>query len=265
MSEPFYIKEATAPVVPIILSIPHSGTEFPDEIKDDYLPEQLASLDDTDWFLQDLYDFAPAMGITIVHAKYSRWAIDLNRDPKSAPLYNDGRLITGLCSSTDFLGNQLYKEGRIPDEKEQERRLEKYYWPYYQMVTNLLAQRKEQFGEALLWDAHSIREKVLTIRPTSFPEMILGNVDGKSSRNDLIKNTLKTLSSTFSVSHNDPFKGGHITRYFGDPSNKIHALQLERNKNLYMDDSETKYDAERAAKMQLVLKQNFIELIDILS
>ena len=265
MENPFYIKEATAPVVPIIISIPHCGTEFPEEIKDDYLADQLASLDDTDWFLQDLYDFAPAMGITIVHAKYSRWAIDLNRDPKSAPLYNDGRLITGLCSSTDFLGNPLYKEGKIPDEKEQERRLEKYYWPYYNKVTELLEERKAQFGEVLLWDAHSIREKVLTIRPTAFPEMILGNADGTSSRKDLIKITLSVLSSTYDVNHNDPFKGGHITRYFGNPSEKIHGLQLERNKNLYMDDSELNYHPERAAKMQSVLKKNFEGLIDLLT
>jgi N-formylglutamate deformylase len=66
MSQPFYIREAKAAVVPIILSIPHCGTEFPEEIKKDYIPEQMASVDDTDWFLQDLYNFAPELGITTV-------------------------------------------------------------------------------------------------------------------------------------------------------------------------------------------------------
>ena len=115
---PFQIIEPSSPKVPIIISIPHCGTEFPDELINDYLPEQVASIDDTDWFLQDLNDFASSMGITVVYAKYSRWVIDLNRDPQSAPLYNDGRLITGLTTTTDFIGNPIYKTGKEPDQTE---------------------------------------------------------------------------------------------------------------------------------------------------
>lgn len=265
MSAPYYIKEAVGDIQPILISIPHSGTEFPDEIKEHYLPSQLASLDDTDWFLQDLYDFAPELGITIVHAKYSRWAIDLNRDPESAPLYNDGRLITGLCSTTDFLGNPLYKEGCEPSSEEVQRRLKTYYWPYYQKIQEELDVRVQRFGKALLWDAHSIREKVETIRKDPFPEMILGNDNERTANKDLIETTLKNLKEAYQVNHNDPFKGGHITRYFGNPSKNIHALQLERNKNLYMDDAERQFHKERASKMAEVLKMNFVELLDVLN
>ena len=261
---PFYILEATAPKVPVIISIPHCGTEFPDELVNDYLPEQVKLIDDTDWFLQDLNDFAPAMGITVVYAKYSRWVIDLNRDPKSAPLYNDGRLITGLTTTTDFIGNPIYKPGKEPNQSEIDRRLNTYFWPYYQQVQQLLDERKKQFGKVLLWDAHSIRHLVPTIRKEVFPEMILGDNDEKSADKKLIDITLKNLSSRYKVNHNDPFKGGHITRYFGNPSNNVHALQLERNKNLYMDDSERNFDASRAHKMREILKQNFAELIETL-
>jgi len=261
---PYKIIEAAAPKVPIIISIPHCGTEFPDELINDYLPEQVASIDDTDWFLQDLYNFASAMGITIVYAKYSRWVIDLNRDPESAPLYNDGRLITGLTTTTDFLGNSIYKTGKEPNKEEVERRLKTYYWPYYQKVQELLNERKNQFGKALLWDAHSIRQMVSTIRKEAFPEMILGDNDEKSAEKRLIDLTLAELSKGFQVNHNDPFKGGHITRYFGKPSENIHALQLERNKNLYMDDSERKFDEKRANKMREVLKSNFEKLAEYL-
>jgi len=261
---PYKIIEATATNVPIIISIPHCGTEFPEELINDYLPEQIASIDDTDWFLQDLYNFAPAMGITIVYAKYNRWVIDLNRDPESAPLYNDGRLITGLTTTTDFLGNSIYKTGKEPNKEEVERRLKTYYWPYYQKVQELLNERKNQFGKALLWDAHSIRQMVSTIRKEAFPEMILGDNDEKSADKKLIDITLSNLSKGFQVNHNDPFKGGHITRYFGKPSENIHALQLERNKNLYMDDSERKFDEKRANKMREVLKSNFEKLAEYL-
>ena len=262
---PYHIIEATAAKVPIIISIPHCGTEFPEELKNNYLPGQVESIDDTDWFLQDLYNFAPAMGITIIHARYSRWVIDLNRDPESAPLYNDGRLITGLTTTTDFLGNPIYKPGKEPQQADIERRLKKYYWPYYEKVRLLLEERKKQSGKVLLWDAHSIREVVKTIRKEPFPEMILGDNDEKSADKKLIDITLEALKKGFQVNHNDPFKGGHITRYFGRPAENVHALQLERNKNLYMDDAERKFDEVRADKMRGFLKANFEKLIEALS
>jgi len=264
MSDPFYIKEAEGEIQPILISIPHCGTEIPADLVDDYVPEQLASLDDTDWFLQQLYAFAPSIGITIIHAKYSRWLIDLNRDPESVPLYNDGRLITGLCSTTDFLGNPLYKDGKAPSQEEVERRLKVYYWPYYQKIQEELDKRKAKFGKALLWDAHSIREKVETIRKDPFPEMILGNNEEKTANKQLIETTLKNLRTQYQVNHNDPFKGGHITRYFGKPEDGIHALQLERNKNLYMDDSERNYHPERANEMAQLLSSNFKDLLQLL-
>lgn len=262
MSVPFHIIPAKGEEVPIIISIPHTGTDFPEELKENYVPEQLESLDDTDWFLHVLYNFAAEMGITVIHAKYSRWVIDLNRDPESAPLYNDGRIITGLTPTTDFVGKPLYKEGKEPDETEIKRRLETYYWPYYNEISRLLNDRVEKFGNALLWDAHSIREFVPTIRAEKFPEMILGNADETSADQRLIKTALDSLSQDYQVNHNNPFKGGHITRFFGNPSKRIHALQLERNKNCYMDDSERNFHSERADRMRVVLKRTFGQLLE---
>ncbi|WP_051568294.1 N-formylglutamate amidohydrolase [Crocinitomix catalasitica] len=262
MSQPFIVKETKVKKVPIIISIPHVGTEIPEDLKSNYLENKIDRIDDTDWYLDNLYDFASDLGITIVKAKYSRWVIDLNRDPDSIPLYNDGRVITGLTTSTDFLGNDIYKKGKSPDEKEIERRKEKYYWPYYLKLTELLEERKAEFGNALLWDAHSIRESVPSIRVEKFPEMILGSADESSADKSLITSALSELANGYNIQHNDPFKGGHITRYFGKPKNHIHALQLERNKNLYMDDTEISYDPIRAAKMQVFLKRNLLNLID---
>ena len=264
MSKPFFIREAETDAVPIILSIPHCGTDFPDEIKDHYLPEQLDSLDDTDWFLQDLYHFAPSLGITTIYAKYHRWVIDLNRDPASKPLYDDGRIITGLTPTQNFKGEDIYKAGKEPDQKETDRRIEAYYKPYYKQLRELLEARKEKFGKVLLWDAHSIRHHVPTIRKEPFPEMILGNNNGKTADQELIDTTLKNLRDLYEVNHNDPFKGGHITRSFGEPEKGIHALQLERNKNLYMNDAERKLDEGRANRMREVLRKNFEDLAAIL-
>ena len=263
MTDPFYIIEPTVKKVPFILSVPHCGTEFPTELKQDYVPNMMASPDDTDWFVQDLYNFANELGITIIYAKYSRWVIDLNRDPESKPLYNDGRIITGLTSTTDFFGKDIYiSKNKIPTQEEVERRLSTYYWPYYRKIEELLEERIQEFGKVLLWDAHSIRRSVPTIRKEFFPDMILGNNDGKTAASNLIETTLQNLSKgPFEVSHNTPFKGGHITRYFGKPAKNVHALQLEMNKIMYMDDSETIFDEDRANKMRKILRNTFQQLI----
>lgn len=259
----FEIEEPTVDPVPIIISVPHAGTSFPSEIKNHFRKRLRKHLDDTDWFVHKLYAFATDLGITIIKANLSRWVIDLNRDPESVPLYSDDRLITGITPTTDFFGNRLYKsEEYEPDAQETEKRLETYYWPYYQKIEQLLADRKERFGKVLLWDAHSIRHLVSTIRKEPFPDMILGNNDEKTADSKVVETALEGLrSGPFGVNHNSPFKGGHITRYFGKPDNNIHGLQLEMNKILYMDDNEITWNETRARKVMETLRHTLIELI----
>ena len=261
--ELYKITEPKTDAVPIVLSVPHAGTAFPPEIKNHYKKRMRKHLDDTDWFVDQLYQFAPSLGITIIKANLSRWVIDLNRDPESTPLYNDNRLITSNTPTTDFFGNPIYKSSDLePNEIEKDRRLKEYYWPYYRKVNSLLTERKEQFGQVLLWDAHSIRHKVSTIQSDPFPDMILGNNDAQTAHPKLIETALTKLRSTeFNISHNTPFKGGHITRYFGQPNHHVHALQLEMNKILYMDDNEITYNVKRAEKVQKVLQNTLKDLI----
>lgn len=263
MLDPYVIIEPTGPKVPFILSVPHCGTDFPVELQGDYKPRMMAAPDDTDWFVHQLYNFASEMGITIIHARYSRWVIDLNRDPNSVPLYNDGRIITGLTTTTDFFGNAIYNsDDKIPTQEEVKRRLDNYYWPYYRKIEALLAERIQTFGKVILWDAHSIRKSVPTIRKEDFPDMILGDNDEVTANSKLISTALNNLrAGDFGVNHNDPFKGGHITRFFGKPGNNVHALQLEMNKILYMNDEELAFDEDRANKMRTILKRTFNSLL----
>jgi N-formylglutamate deformylase len=250
--------------VPILISVPHCGTAFPDELKSQYKPELSKAPDDTDWFVDQLYNFAPAMGITMISANYSRWVIDLNRDPESKPLYFDGRIITGLCPTTNFLGEPIYKDQRKEvDQKEINRRSKEYYQPYHNKIQELLNELKAEFGKALLWDCHSIRQRVKTIQPDKFPDLILGDADGTSASPGIIETALSVLDhGSYTVSHNHPFKGGTITRHFGKPSENQHALQLEMTKVNYMDDTERLYDPLRAEKMQLLLSDTLAKLIE---
>jgi len=260
----YTIHPAQGTEVPILISVPHCGTDFPDELKDQYNSNLIALPDDTDWFVHQLYDFAPAMGMTVIAAKYSRWVIDLNRDPQSKPLYTDGRIITALCPTTTFLGEPLYLDERKEiDTTEVDRRLEKCYRPYHRQVEENIIRLKKKFGKVLLWDCHSIRQVVPTIQKEKFPDLILGDADGTSASPGLIETTLSVLDhGAYSVNHNHPFKGGFITRYFGKPSENVHALQLEMTKVNYMDDSETSYHQERANKMRILLQKTFNRLVD---
>lgn len=261
---PYTIVAPSRKKVPILLSIPHCGVEFPSEIKNDYKPELSQAPDDTDWFVHNLYDFAPAMGITIFHAVYSRWVIDLNRDPQSKPLYSDGRIITPLCPTTDFFGTPIYKDERKEVEaKEVKRRTDVYYVPYHLKLKELLADIKKEFGTVLLWECHSIRQFVPTINKDKFPDLILGDADGTSASTEISTTALQTLKGArYNVNHNHPFKGGYITRQFCNPKNNEHALQLEMSKVNYMDDSEKKYDKTRADEMRELLKKTLGNLSD---
>jgi N-formylglutamate deformylase len=263
---PFVIHKASG-TIPIIVSVPHCGTMFPIDIRDQFSPNLISSPDDTDWFVEKLYSFAPAMGITMIHAVYNRWVIDLNRDPQSKPLYSDGRIITGLCPTTNFLGEPLYldKRGAV-SQGEIQSRLANYYIPYHEALSNLLKETKNKFGKVLLWDCHSIRHVVRTIQASKFPDLNLGDNDERSADKELVSTARECLSSTsFSFSYNHPFKGGYITRHFGNPDREEHALQLEMNKYNYMDDDELNYHPVRARRMQELLKRTFDQLAEVLT
>lgn len=253
--------------LPILISVPHCGIEFPDELKNQFDSELTASLDDTDWFVDKLYDFAPALGMTMITAKYSRWVIDLNRNPNDQPLYNDGRIITGLCPTTDFTGRKLYTDGRTQvDQLEVNRRLTLYFRPYHNKIVELLFEIKKTFGVALLWDCHSIRQFVPTIQQEKFPDLILGSADQKSASTSVIETALQSLQeSELNLTHNHPFKGGFITRNYGRPNENVHALQLEMTKVNYMDDSERTYSSERAESVRRILKNTLTRLAKTIS
>ncbi len=226
----------------------------------------IAAPDDTDWSVDELYNFAPSLGATMISANYSRWVIDLNRDPQSKPLYTDGRIITGLCPATDFLGKPIYKDERTNVvQQDIDQRVTNYYRPYHDEIEKQLERLKNKFGKVLLWDCHSIRQIVPTIQKDKFPDLILGDADETSASMDLINSTLKNLrSASYSVNHNHPFKGGYITRQYGKPAMSQHALQLEMCKVHYMDDTETLFDTERANGMRELLKKTLTELVNLL-
>lgn len=259
----FNLLEPVSTKVPIVVSSPHSGVEFPQDLKNLYNQELVQAPEDTDWFVHQLYDFVSEMGITMISANYSRWVIDLNRNPDCQPLYTDGRIITELCPTRNFLGEPIYQNNYQPDKNEIEQRLTKYYWPYYQKIQQVIDELKSEFGYVIFWDAHSIKQYVPTISKDKFPDLILGDNDGNAASSVLAQAALSHFEMRgHHINYNDPFKGGHLTRYFGKPEVNQHALQLEMTKINYMDNAEQNYHPNRAGRMRETLSGVFSLLLE---
>lgn len=252
---PFHFKAATRPSTGIIISCPHAGTDFPEEIRPRMEPDLAADPIDTDWHVEKLYAFAPEMGIPIIWGRYSRYVIDLNRDLDSKPLYADKRLETGLIPATTFAGRPIAANQSVTDQEKQ-RRIDLYYRPYHEGLRQLADEILAKVGHVLILEGHSIRRHVPTIRKDPFPDLMLGNDSDRTCPPEVLaaaRQGLAGTESSFSISANDPFRGGFITRSHARPRDGIHTLQLEMSQDLYMDEQSFQLNPAKAAKIQKAL------------
>lgn len=248
--------------LPLLVSMPHAGLKLSPVVRDG-LVEQARSLPDTDWHIPRLYDFAGEMGASVVAAEYSRFVIDLNRPDDDKPLYAGAT--TGLYPDTLFEGEPLFKDGMAPTDQQRKGYLEQIWRPYHDTIRNELARLREQFGYALLWDAHSIRSRIPHLFDGKLPDFNLGTFNGASCDPALAERLVGVCGQARGYSHvlNGRFKGGHITRHYGDPARHIHAVQLELAQSTYMEEVEPfVYRDDLARPTQQVLKQLLQTLLE---
>ncbi len=261
MTQPTYTLQRGT--TPLLLSLPHVGTEIPDVLKPHYVARALA-VEDTDWHLERLYDFAATLGASVIFPKFSRYVIDLNRPPDNAPMY-PGASNTELCSTTFFNGEPLYSHGLKPGTIEISERREWYWRPYHHALLVELTRVRERFGYALLWDGHSIRSEIPWLFDGKLPDLNLGTASGASCDASLLVRLADVLASNTKYTHavDCRFKGGYITRNYGRPGAGIHALQMEMCQSLYMQEVPPfAYDETKAAQIQPTLKQLLQILLD---
>lgn len=212
------------------------------------------SIPDTDWDVARLYDFAMDLGASSVIANYSRYVVDLNRSADDAALY-PGQVATGLCPEQTFAGEAIYRSGGV-DEEEKLARVEKYWRPYHEHIRTTLASLREEHGYALLWDAHSIPSIVPRLFDGELPELNLGSNSGASCERSIdAAVAAEARKSPFDAVLNGRFKGGYITRHYGEPENGMHALQLEIAQRAYMNEETGLYDAKKAAVLRDTLQK----------
>jgi N-formylglutamate deformylase len=220
---------------PLVISIPHLGTYIPPELVPAYTVEALA-VADTDWHLDRIYDFADRLDATLLRARISRYVIDLNRPATGESLY-PGMITTTLCPAETFRGESLYHEGREPDAQEVSRRVADYWRPYHRALRDELARLRERHPNILLWDAHSIASQLPRLFQGTLPDLNFGTSDGDSCHPDVVMGAVDPArQSGFSWVLNGRFKGGFITRKYGNPHEGVHAIQLEMAQTLYMDE-----------------------------
>ncbi|WP_436643563.1 N-formylglutamate amidohydrolase [Microbaculum sp. FT89] len=271
---------------PLILSMPHSGTEIPPEVAK-RLNETGLSVPDTDWWIPRLYDFADGLDATVVEARLSRYVIDVNRDPSGASLY-PGRATTELCPTTTFDGEPIYQDAMAPGVLETGIRRDRYFWPYHIALRSEIDRVHEAHGYALLYDCHSIRSVVPRLFAGTLPVFNIGTNDGQSCApeieaaiSDAVAEACAEACAAASdgPAHQPPrdegsesdltyivngrFKGGWITRHFGEPDSRVHAVQMELAQTAYMlEAAPWTFNEDGAARMRPVLRRVLDALIE---
>ena len=255
---------------PLIVSLPHTGTDIPAAYGPSLRSLWLARRD-ADWWIDHLYEFAAGLGATIIRTSVSRTVIDVNRDPSGVSLY-PGQATTELCPTTTFDGEPLYAEGGAPDAGEIARRRAEFFDPYHEALAGEITRLRGKNPRVVLYDCHSIRSRIPRLFEGVLPNFNIGTNSGASCAPELERRVADICAaSRFSHIVNGRFKGGYITRRYGAPGQGVHAVQMELACRTYMIDppkgvSEMNwpayYSADYAAPARAVLEEIFAALLE---
>jgi formiminoglutamase len=220
---------------PLVLGMPHTGTDIPAELAPRYVSLWRARKD-ADWWIDRLYAFAEDLDATIVRTTLSRSVIDVNRDPGGASLY-PGQTTTELCPTTTFDGEPLYMPGREPDQAEIAERSARWLLPYHAVLTAELARLRDAHGKVVLYDCHSIRSHVPRLFDGELPQFNIGTNMGVTCDPGLEAAVTRACAATGrSLIVNGRFRGGYTTRHHGRPEADVHAIQMELACRGYVDE-----------------------------
>jgi formiminoglutamase len=248
---------------PLLVSLPHTGTDVPPELLPRLVSPWLARKD-ADWWIDRLYAFAADLGASTVHTALSRTALDVNRDPTGASLY-PGRATTELCPTTTFDGEPLYRDGREPDAAEIAERRARWFDPYHAALDAEVARLKARHRRVVVYDGHAIRSVVPRLFAGRLPVFNIGTDGGATCDPALSDGVAKVCRGTGrSLVLNGRFRGGFITRRLGRPAEGVHAVQMELGCRAYLREPEgpvgeadwpAPYDAAFAAPVREALER----------
>lgn len=273
LSPPFEIAEPAVWRAPIIFNSPHSGTIYPKAFLEASRIDVFALKRSEDSFMDELIGDLSGRGFPVVRVHFPRSYVDVNREPYELdprmfagrlPSYANTRSMRvagGLGTIPRVVGDgqEIYRERLDVDDGLV--RIEALYKPYHRALRRLVTKAHQSFGGAILVDCHSMPSVGVTRDEPRRPDVVIGDRYGTSCAAmlpEIVESTLRRLG--YSVGRNKPYAGGFITEHYGDPSRGVHAIQIELNRAIYMDERRRERSAEFAK-----VAADFAELAEVLA
>ena len=238
-----------ADLAPVVIGVPHAGRDYPDPFRAASRLDALRIRRSEDAFVDELFGEAPALGAPMLRARFPRAWLDVNREPYELdPRMFDGplpshantrsvRVAGGLGTVPRLVaeGQDIYRS-RLPVAVGMER-IERVYKPYHEALRRLLAATHDLHGAAVLIDCHSMPSNARDGEVQGRPDIVVGDRFGTSASRTISEATVAALRSRgFAVARNKPYAGGFTTEHYGRPNRGLHAIQIEVNRALYMNE-----------------------------
>jgi N-formylglutamate amidohydrolase len=259
---PFEILAPHAQTAPLVVASPHSGDRYPPDFVQSSRLDFATLRRSEDSFVDTLFAAAPELGAPLIRALFPRAYIDPNREPfELDPAMFAGKLPDYVNSRSPRVAAGLGTIARVVangeaiyhaklDFADAERRVAQFYRPYHEGLRSLLDRTRAQFGHAMLIDCHSMPSVGGPMERdpgAARVEFVLGDCHGTSCDKrltDLADRMLRSMG--YAVARNAPYSGGFTTQHYGKPANRVHALQIEINRAIYMDEFAYKPSAQFA-------------------
>lgn len=235
--------------VPFVFNSPHSGRHYPTRFLAMSRLDSATIRRSEDCYVDDLFRATASLGAPLLSANFPRAYLDVNREPweldprmfrEPVPSFaniRSPRVAGGLGTVPKLVAERLeIYAGRLP-LSEALSRIENVYKPYHACLTELLMRTREAFGYAILIDCHSMPANIRLGDGLVRPDFIIGDRFGSSAARALTDHAIALLGGKgYAVAHNKPYAGGFITEHYGRPAERLHGLQIEINRGLYMDE-----------------------------
>lgn len=248
--EHFEVRQPATQTIPFVFNSPHSGNRYPESFLAASRLDSVAIRRSADHFVDELYADAPELGAPLLAAHFPRAYLDVNREPYELdPRMFDGplpsyanigsmRVAGGLGTIPRIVAENMEIYGRKVPVGDALNRIETIYKPYHACLRRLIAATHVRFGLSVLIDCHSMPGNIRLSGSDIRPDFIIGDRYGTSASAELSRAALHFLDSLgFAAVRNKPYAGGFITEHYGRPVRGLHALQIEINRSLYIDET----------------------------
>ncbi len=250
LTPPFVVIEPVEQTTPFVFCSPHSGSTYPSVLLERSRLDAHTLRKSEDCFVDELFGDVAALGAPLIAARFPRAYLDVNREPYELdPELFEGplpqfantqtmRVVGGLGTLARIVadGEEIYDE-LLPLSAAIER-IERLYKPFHARVAQLLERTRRRFGVAILVDCHSMPSASMHQPGGSRPDFVIGDRFGASCDAKVTRLFREVITQRgYQVQLNRPYAGGFITEHYGQPFKGVHALQIEINRGLYLNEN----------------------------